>query len=165
MIVPTAPAVGNRSAPVDAAKTAAIFGTILIHASAMGGFAWETGSTNWVWALFWGSVLRCAVPVFFLCSGALLLDPEKNVTVRRVWTHYIPRIAAALFFWAAAYGAWPVFLTWLGTGVVEAEGLWMWGRICSSGVTRPISITCTSSCWCTPCCPSPGSLPPGRTGN
>lgn len=128
MIVPTAPAVGNRSAPVDAAKTAAIFGTILIHASAMGGFAWETGSTNWVWALFWGSVLRCAVPVFFLCSGALLLDPEKNVTVRRVWTHYIPRIAAALFFWAAAYGAWPVFLTWLRTGVVEAEGLRMWGE-------------------------------------
>ena len=89
MNVPATPTAGTRSVAVDAAKTAAIFGTILIHASAMGGFAWETGSANWVWALFWGSVLRCAVPVFFLCSGALLLDPEKNVTVRRVWTHYI----------------------------------------------------------------------------
>lgn len=123
-----APAVGKRSAAVDTAKTAAIFGTILIHASAMGGFAWETGSANWVWALFWGSVLRCAVPVFFLCSGALLLNPEKNVTIRRVWTHYIPRIAVALFFWAAAYGAWPVFLTWLHTGVVEAAGLRTWAE-------------------------------------
>lgn len=118
----------QRSAPVDAAKSVAIFGTLLIHASAMGGFAGETGSANWVWALFWGSVLRCAVPVFFLCSGALLLDPERAVTIRRVWTHYIPRILAALFFWAAAYGAWPVFLTWLRTGVVEASGLRAWGR-------------------------------------
>lgn len=118
----------QRSGPVDAAKSVAIFGTLLIHASAMGGFAWETGSANWVWALFWGSVLRCAVPVFFLCSGALLLDPERAVTIRRVWTHYIPRILAALFFWAAAYGAWPVFLTWLRTGVVEASGLRAWGR-------------------------------------
>lgn len=41
--------------------------------------------------------------VFFLCSGALLLPPEKEVTVRRVWTKYIPRILAALLFWAAAY--------------------------------------------------------------
>ena len=128
MLQSAAPAVGKRSAAVDVAKTAAIFGTILIHASAMGGFAWETGSANWVWALFWGSVLRCAVPVFFLCSGALLLNPEKNVTIRRVWTHYIPRIAAALFFWAAAYGAWPVFLTWLHTGVVEAAGLRTWAE-------------------------------------
>lgn len=128
MNVPATPTAGTRSAAVDAAKTAAIFGTILIHASAMGGFAWETGSANWVWVLFWGSVLRCAVPVFFLCSGALLLDPEKSVTLRRVWTHYIPRIAAALFFWAAAYGTWPVLLTWLRTGIVEAEGLRMWGE-------------------------------------
>ena len=93
----------RRSVPVDAAKTAAIFGTLLIHASAAGGFAGAPGSFGWTSALFWNCLLRSAVPVFFLCSGALLLPPEKEVTVRRVWTKYIPRILAALLFWAAAY--------------------------------------------------------------
>lgn len=80
----------RRSVPVDAAKTAAIFGTLLIHASAAGGFAGAPGSFGWTSALFWNCLLRSAVPVFFLCSGALLLPPEKEVTVRRVWTKYIP---------------------------------------------------------------------------
>ena len=93
----------RRDVPVDAAKSAAIFGTLLIHASAAGGFAGVPGSFGWTSALFWNCLLRSAVPVFFLCSGALLLPPEKEVTLRRVWTKYIPRILAALFFWAAAY--------------------------------------------------------------
>ena len=60
----------RRSVPVDAAKTAAIFGTLLIHASAAGGFAGAPGSFGWTSALFWNCLLRSAVPVFFLCSGA-----------------------------------------------------------------------------------------------
>lgn len=43
----------RRSVPVDAAKTAAIFGTLLIHASAAGGFAGALGSFGWTSALFW----------------------------------------------------------------------------------------------------------------
>ncbi len=113
----------KRNIPVDAAKTAAIFGTLLIHASAMGGFAWEIGSFNWVCNLAWSSVLRCAVPVFFLCSGALLLPPEKEVTVRAVWRKYIPRIFIALLFWAAVYAGWDLFLGKLRTGVVELTAL------------------------------------------
>ena len=59
----------RRSVPVDAAKTAAIFGTLLIHASAAGGFAGAPGSFGWTSALFWNCLLRSAVPVFFLCSA------------------------------------------------------------------------------------------------
>lgn len=114
----------RRSAAVDAAKTFAIFGTILIHASANGGFSWPVGSARWAVNLLWSSVLRCAVPVFFLCSGALLLPPEKDVTIRRVWTKYLPRIALALFFWAAAYAGWTLALNWHRTGVLEAAALW-----------------------------------------
>ena len=103
----------RRSVPVDAAKTAAIFGTLLIHASAAGGFAGAPGSFGGTAALFWNCLLRSAVPVFFLCSGALLLPPEKEVTVRRVWTKYIPRILAALLFWAAAYEGVELLRGWL----------------------------------------------------
>ena len=41
----------RRDVPVDAAKTAAIFGTLLIHTSAAGGFAGAPGSFGWTSAL------------------------------------------------------------------------------------------------------------------
>ena len=113
----------RRSVPVDAAKTAAIFGTLLLHASAAGGFAGAPGSFGWTSALFWNCLLRSAVPVFFLCSGALLLPPEKEVTVRRVWTKYIPRILAALLFWAAAYEGVELLRGWRAAGVLERTAL------------------------------------------
>ena len=69
----------RRSVPVDAAKTAAIFGTLLIHASAAGGFAGAPGSFGWTSALFWNCLLRSAVPVFFLCSGALHKASEQDL--------------------------------------------------------------------------------------
>ena len=114
----------RRSVPVDAAKTAAIFGTLLIHASAAGGFAGAPGSFGWTSALFWNCLLRSAVPVFFLCSGALLLPPEKEVTLRRVWTKYIPRILEALFFWAAAYEGVKLLRGWRAMGVLELTAIW-----------------------------------------
>ncbi len=117
------PAAPSRNVPVDLAKTLAIFGTLLIHATADGGFSWPAGSLSWTANLFWSSVLRCAVPVFFLCSGALLLPPEKEVSLRRVWGRYIPRILAALFFWAAAYALWSLFLGWRASGVLELAAL------------------------------------------
>lgn len=113
----------NRSVPVDAAKTFAIFGTLMIHASAAGGFSGAVGGFDWTSALFWNSLLRCAVPLFFLCSGALLLPPEKNVTISTVWRKYIPRILAALFFWAAAYSGWSLLLAWRRTGVLELAAI------------------------------------------
>lgn len=117
-------AVGKqRNIPVDAAKTAAIFGTLLIHASAAGGFAGTVGGFHWVSALFWNSLIRCAVPVFFLCSGALLLPPEKNVTISAVWKRYIPRILIALLFWAAAYSGWSLLQGWSRLGVLELTSI------------------------------------------
>lgn len=109
----------RRNIPVDVAKTIAIFGTLLIHASAAGGFSGPVGSFDWTSALFWNVLVRCAVPVFFLCSGALLLDPEKNVTISGIWRKYIPRIFIALMFWAAAYGGWNLVQSWRRTGVWE----------------------------------------------
>ncbi len=79
----------QRRVPVDAAKTAAIFGTLLIHASATGGFAGAPGSFGWTSALFWNCLLRARCRCSS-CAAARCLPPEKEVTVRRVWTKYIP---------------------------------------------------------------------------
>jgi surface polysaccharide O-acyltransferase-like enzyme len=114
---------GRRNVPVDLAKTIAIFGVLLIHSFAVGGYHGTLGSAAWNLGLLWGTVLRCAVPVFFLCSGALLLPPEKEIPVRRVWGKYILRIFTALMFWAAAYAGWDLLLRWHRTSVLEKSAL------------------------------------------
>ena len=117
------PSAQVRNVPVDAAKTVAIFGTLLIHASAAGGFAGAVGSFGWTSALFWNCLIRCAVPLFLLCSGALMLAPEKPVTASSVWKRYIPRMLIALLFWAGAYSGLELLLTKLRTGVLELAAI------------------------------------------
>ena len=94
-----------RDRAVDLVKTFAIVGVLLIHISA-GGFVGPVASAGWLAALFWGSVSRASVPLFFMCTGALLLRPEREYPPRRILTRNLPRILAALFFWAACYGAY-----------------------------------------------------------
>ena len=61
-------------------------------------------SIRWLSGLFWGSVSRGAVPLFLLCSGALLLDAERTISARHLAAEH-PHMLLALFFWAAVYKA------------------------------------------------------------
>lgn len=98
----TLPVLVPRKIEIDRVKAIAIFGVLLIHASA-GALVENIGSSSWFGALFWGSVSRASVPLFFMCTGALMLDPERSCSLRRILTHNLPRLFAALFFWAAMY--------------------------------------------------------------
>ena len=92
-----------RNYAVDLVKTVAIAGVLLIHASAGGLSGTEAGSPFWLSCLFWNALARPAVPLFLMASGALLLPPERELTLKKLYTHNLPRLLAALFFWAAFY--------------------------------------------------------------
>ena len=92
-----------RVRQVDIAKCLAIIAVLLIHVSGEGLFYLDIGSRAWMQSLLWGSLARFAVPLFFLCSGALLLDGARAVSTQHVWTRSIPHMLAALFFWALLY--------------------------------------------------------------
>lgn len=91
-----------RDGGADFLKAFAIVGVLLIHAST-DGYQSPLGSFDWLAALFWGSVSRASVPIFLMVSGALMLDPKKELSLKRLWTHNLPRLVLALFFWAFAY--------------------------------------------------------------
>lgn len=54
-------------------------------------------------ALFWASVSHASVPLFLMASGALLLDPGRELTLRKLYTKNFPRLLIALLFWAVCY--------------------------------------------------------------
>ena len=111
-----------RNAAIDGTKAIAILGTLFIHASAAGGLEGPLGSFNWTMDLVWTSVLRCAVPLFLLCSGALFLPMERKLPLGKLWKKYILRIFIALAFWSLLYVLWDrqVFLL---SGAERTEAL------------------------------------------
>ena len=92
-----------RDVSVDLVKAFAIIGVMVIHAAAGPASSTAVGSAGWYATLFWGSVSRASVPLFLMCTGALFLRPEKKISGKKLWLHYILHIAVALFFWASLY--------------------------------------------------------------
>lgn len=94
---------GARILYPDMLKALAILGVLIIHISAAGFGGLRVLSPDWYICLLWGSAVRWSVPVFFMCSGIFFLDGERQFPVRRMYTKYILRLAAALVFWAGLY--------------------------------------------------------------
>lgn len=92
--------VSSRNISIDAIKFLAIIGVLLIHNC---NYYYPINSTSWLTNIFYGSILRCAVPLFLMCSGVLLLNPKKELTFKLLFTKYIPRLVIAMIFWAFFY--------------------------------------------------------------
>ncbi len=71
-----------------------VFHAYLLMAGDASSFSWVTASLAVRKALMW------AVPCFVMVTGALLLNPDHTVTVRKIWTKYIPRVLGALLLWS-----------------------------------------------------------------
>lgn len=79
-----------------------------------------------------------AVPCFVMVTGALLLDPEKDVPIRKIFTKYISRAAGALVVFTFIFalfdfavdrqggGAAGLIRRWLYNLVTDSSWLHMW---------------------------------------
>ncbi len=110
----------NRSLAIDILKTVAIIGVLVIHTSSAGFLGYEAFTLDWYTTIFWGSLVRFSVPVFFMCSGALLLN-KKEVNVKLIYTKYLVRIIVAMLVWAFFYEAIDIYLKYSKTGVFTPE--------------------------------------------
>ena len=82
--------------------------------------------------MFW------SVPCFIMVTGALLLDPKHDVTYKKVFRKYIPRMLAALVIFSVLFKAYDIFFGFskytaktipdLLRSILTGEGLWshMW---------------------------------------
>lgn len=93
----------RRQAVPDVLKCLGCVGVIIIHTASQSMKSLPIPSFNWLCAVFWGCLWRSAVPLFLMVTGALLLDPAKEMSLRRVFERYFLRILLCLFVWAFAY--------------------------------------------------------------
>ena len=74
----------KRSLALDAMKLLACVGVVVIHLSGYGLELFPIGSFSWLSSAFWDSLARFAVPVFFMCTGALMLPPARRLKTSAV---------------------------------------------------------------------------------
>lgn len=91
-----------RQRDIDLIKSIAVVCIVCVH-SRGNGYWTPVGSFDWLSTLFLGCISGMGVPLFFACSGALMLNSEKPLPLRKLYGRSIPRLLLALFFWAAAY--------------------------------------------------------------
>lgn len=93
----------SRDRTIDLIKTVAIWDVVLSHAAAGPFSSGVIGSVQWISSLFWASLTHASVSLFLMASGALLLRPERELTLKKLYTKNFPRLLTALFFWAICY--------------------------------------------------------------
>lgn len=111
---------GGRSGGIDLTKALAICAVLFIHCTANHYACHNVGTPRWLAADFYGSVSRWAVPVFMLCSGALMNRPDRELPLKKLFGRYLLRLAASLTVWAAFY---EVLRLWLSRGTAPLGDL------------------------------------------
>ena len=91
-------------------------------------------SDNWMALSAVTSLAFCAVPLFFMISGQLLLGSEKTGQIGYVLKRRIPKLVVPLVVYSAIAAIW---LSYLRTATVTAGE---WFQILKSGLTEPVMI-------------------------
>ena len=85
----------KRKLDLDIMRIIAIIGVIVIHS--LGNWADIRGiSVVWSYSVY-------AVPLLVMISGAVWLDENREVPVKRMWEKYIFHIVVAFAFWSITY--------------------------------------------------------------
>ena len=95
----------SRKYYFDSLRVTAIFAVMILHIAADNWLEASVSSFEWQVFNFYDSLVRFGVPVFVMISGALFLNPEKTIPVKKLYTKYIFRIAVVFVFWSFIYAA------------------------------------------------------------
>lgn len=87
----------------DILRILASFLVVVVHVTSVGIRDYEIGSLTWRSSLAINSVCHWAVPVFFMISGMMFLDPDREVTTRKIFTKNIPKILLCVIIWGFFY--------------------------------------------------------------
>ena len=100
----------TRIVYLDLLRVLATFAVILLHVSASEFYA-SFLSINWSVSTVYNSFVRWSVPIFVMISGALFLNPSKEITYKDILKKRVPRLLLAYVFWVLFYVLYGFILT------------------------------------------------------
>lgn len=106
----------KRQTEFDVLRLLAILAVIAMHA---GGNAYLSSNFDpRQHSMFVAAIVWC-VPVFFLISGRFFLDPQRHVTIKKIWNKHIRRIIVVFVAWSSIYA-----LYYIKSGAYDGLNIW-----------------------------------------
>lgn len=95
----------DRNISLDILRILACLGVIVIHTAGSPIYhnMVESGTVWYNECLVMDALVRWSVPVFAMLTGFFLLDSRKELTIKKLLTKYVLRVAVALVVWSAFY--------------------------------------------------------------
>ena len=92
----------ERIISFDVMRIVAAFAVVFQH---IGGQNWPSSFPSAEWELrnMWVSLAQWSVPMFIMISGALFLNPEKPLVIKKLYGKNLLRIVYTFLFWSAVY--------------------------------------------------------------
>lgn len=94
----------NRNVSYDLLRILAAFSVVMLHSAAQFWYELPVTGTEWKIVNAYDACSRFGVPVFVMLSGAIFLDPARELDVKRLYRHNILRLVVIYLLWGAVYG-------------------------------------------------------------
>lgn len=82
---------------------------VVIHVSSQHWKVVDVYSLDWQVMNIYDSFARVAVPLFVMISGAIFLNPKREVKIKDLYTKYVKHIALVLVIWSLFYALFYYF--------------------------------------------------------
>lgn len=96
---------------LDLLRIFSVFFMIVLHVAARNWYDTPVTSVQWTVFNAWDALTHFCVPVFIMISGALFLNPGKELSIKKLFGKNILRIITAFIFWSAAYAVYGHFIS------------------------------------------------------
>lgn len=93
----------ERNISLDITRIIAVLAVVMTHTSAGFVTSYNTTTLEFLWGNIFDSISRIGVPLFVMVSGALMLDENRNVSIRSLLLKNIKNIVSLLIFWSVLY--------------------------------------------------------------
>lgn len=122
----TPPSRPARIVWLDLLKVAAIFMMLAVHCTDNVTPAERSEPWYNLWGSLYGSLLRPAIPLFVMVTGALLLPVRENM--QTFYRKRIPRVAVPFLLWSVLYNLFPWFTGLLGLDAAVINEFFVWAE-------------------------------------
>lgn len=129
----------SRDISLDIMRILACLAVIMIHTAGTGlipGRDYPLLSLEWITCFVWRALSGWAVPLFVMISGAIFLDPLKEITIINLFKNNVLKLFIVLIVWSAFYTCF-CNGTFLPLGMASGH-LWYLSMIIGIYLTIPI---------------------------
>ena len=100
----------ERELYIDRIRILASFAVVFLHSSAQYFYEFKFNSFEWKIFNFYDSLVRFAVPLLFMISGALFLKSNKKIEIKKLYSKNILRLFTAYVFWSVFYAIFNIVI-------------------------------------------------------